>query len=234
MTARLVPIGVGLALGLGALAPTYAITKSVGDHAFMFSFRLNAQMVLGPPQENALSGWQKLPFPWKFFGRDVTGYFVSDNGYITFDADARSSVAVNTALPSPAAPANSIFAFWTDLRMDAGHGQWANSVWTATLGPAPDRVHLIYWMSVIPAGGAFETSAFNFALALYENGEFEAIFTSGRKAKPVRATIGALAADGRTAVQAEGPAFDFPNVGFGGTDDVNYRFKPVDRPSEQW
>jgi hypothetical protein len=120
--------------------------------------------------DNILSARQRLPVAWKFFGQPVDGYFVSGNGYITSEADAKTSVAVSTALPDQAAPRNSIFAFWTDFRMEAGHG---------------------------------------------------------RKAKPVKATIGALSADGRIAVVAEGPGFAYPAVGYGGADDVNYRFRPV-------
>jgi hypothetical protein len=210
----------------GLHAQTYDCVRSVGDHDFLFSFRQSAQQAFSPPKDNELSTWQALPFPWKFFGKDVSGYAISDNGYITFDREARTSVAANTTLPDAAAPRNCIFAFWTDLRMEAGHGQWANSVWTATIGQAPNRVHLIYWMSVVPAPDSFANAGYNFALAVYENGEFEVIFTSGRKATPVKATVGALNADGKQAVLAAGPAFDFPSVGYGGDDDINYRFKP--------
>ena len=51
-------------------------------------------------------------------------------------------------------------------------------------------------------GDDFATSSYNFLLTLYENGEFEAIFASGRKGAPLKATVGALAADGKTAVLA--------------------------------
>ena len=182
--------------------------------------------MLKPPANDTLSTRQTLPFPWKFFGQPVDGYFVSDNGYITFDPSAKSSVAVNTALPHASAPANSIFAFWTDLRMEDGHGPWVGHVYTATLGTSPNRVHAIYWMGPIPAADTFATSSYNFLLALYENGEFETIFASGRKATPVKATIGALSADGKFAILAEGPGFDYPSVGYGGADDINYKFRP--------
>ncbi len=216
-------------LGCAAVlsAQTYEVSRSVGDHDFLFYFRQNAQQAFSPPRDNELSAWQKLPFAWKFFGADVTGYFISDNGYITFDPSANSSVAANTTLPDPAAPRNSIFAFWTDLRMEAGHGQWANTVWNATMGQAPNRVHLIYWMSIVPAADTFASAGFNFALAIYESGQFEAIFTSGRKATPVKATIGAISADGKQAILAAGPDFDFPDVGYGGEDDLNFRFQPI-------
>ena len=209
-----------------APASTYAVTKWTGDHEFLFEFRGAATAVMTPPADNVLSTRQKLPFAWKFFGQPVDGYSISDNGYITFDSSATKSVAASTALPSASAPANSIFAFWTDMRMESGHGQWVGHVYTATLGVAPNRVHAIYWMGPIPAADTFATSSYNFLLSIYENGEFEVTFASGRKATPVKATIGAVSADGKTTVLAEGPAFDYPTVGYGGADDVNYKFKP--------
>jgi hypothetical protein len=210
-------------------APTYSVTRWTGDHGFLFEFRSAATAVLVPPADNALSARQKLPFPWKFFGQSVDGYFISDNGYITFDAGAKTSVSTSTALPHAAAPANSIFALWTDLRLDAGRGQWVGHVYSATLGAAPNRVHAVYWMGPVPAGDTFDRSSFNFLLALYENGEFEVIFTSGRKNLPVSATVGALSPDGKVAVVAAGPGFDYPPVGFGGDDDLNFQFKPAEK-----
>ena len=143
-----------------APASTYTVSKWTGDHDFLFEFRGAAAPVLVPPGDNVLSPRQKLPFPWKFFGAPVDGYFVSDNGYITFDPDAKASVALSTGLPNAAAPRNSIFTFWTDFRMEAGHGQWVGHVYTATLGAAPNRVHAICWMGPVPAADTFETSSY--------------------------------------------------------------------------
>src|SRR5436189_3835138 len=124
--------------------PSYAVSKWTGDHDFLFEFRGAAAAVLTPPGENVLSPRQKLPFPWKFFGQPVDGYFVSDNGYITFEPAAKTSVAISAPLTDATAPRNSIFAFWTDMRLEDGHGQWVGHVYTATLGVAPNRVHVIY------------------------------------------------------------------------------------------
>ena len=211
------------------LAPTYEVARSVGDHDFLYAFRQSAEAVLTAPQDNVLSTWRPLPFTWKFFGKDVTGYFISDNGYITFDRNAKVSVAAPTALTDAAAPKNSIFAYWTDLRLDAGQNQWTNNVSTATLGAAPARVHVIYWMSVAPAGTAPAASALSFLVALHENGEFEVVYTTVRKSAATAATVGAVSADDVARVTAAGPGFDFPAVGFGGEDDVAFRFKPVEK-----
>src|SRR5262245_37014118 len=71
-----------LLLQAPARVATYSVNKWTGDHAFLFDFRGAATAVLVPPVDNALSTRQKLPFPWKFFGQSVDGYFISDNGYI--------------------------------------------------------------------------------------------------------------------------------------------------------
>lgn len=216
-----------MAAATGAAAPTYEVARWTGEHDFLFQFRGQSHLVFGPEQNDTLSDWQTLPFAWTFFDQPVEGYFVSDNGYITFDRRARGSIPTDTALPSAGAPPNSIFAFWTDLTLGGARAQWDHRVWTATLGSAPSRVHVIYWMSV----GAVRDpeGRYNFALALYENGSFEVILTSVVRGSTIRGTIGALAADGRTAVTAAGPRTEFPAVGFGGDDDVNYLFRPVER-----
>ena len=222
-------IALVVALGLaGSAAPAYRVTRTVGDHAFLFEFRGAATAAFTPPADNVLSSWQKLPFAWKFFGQAVDGYFISDNGYITFDRTAKTSVAASAALTDASAPRNSIFAFWTDMRMEADHGQWVGHVYTATLGAAPNRIHAIYWMGPVPHADTFDISSYNFLLAIYENGDFESIFASGRKATPVKAVVGALSADGKTAITAEGPGFDYPAVGYGGDDDVAYKFAPIE------
>lgn len=206
---------------------TYEVTRWRGDHDFLFSFRGASHLVFGPGQNDTLSDWQTLPFSWRFFDQEVDGYFVSDNGYITFDRQARGSIPANTTLPSSGAPANSIFAFWTDLRLDMSRTQWDNRVWVATLGTAPERVHVIYWLSV--GATRDQEGRYNFALALYETDSFEVMMTSAVRASTIQGTIGALSADGKTAVTAAGPGFEFPKVGFGGDDDLNYLFRPVDR-----
>jgi hypothetical protein len=208
---------------------TYRVTRQTGDHAFLFEFRSAAKPIMTPPVNDALSTWQALPFPWKFFGAAVDGYAASDNGYLTFDKTTKASAAMSTALTDAAAPRNSLFAFWTDMRLEAGHGQWVGHVYSATLGAAPNRVHAIYWMGPIAAGEAFERSSYNFLVAIYETGEFEVIFASGRKGAPVKATVGARNADGSIAVIAEAHGFDYPPVGYGGDDDVTYRFIPAVR-----
>lgn len=209
-------------------APTgqgYDVTQATGDHDFFFSFRQQAQAVLSYAPDNSLSEWQRLPFTWKLFGKDVTGYFVSDNGYLTFDPAAKASVGASTTLPHAAAPRGSIFAFWTDLHMSGGTGPWTNTAYAATFGAAPNRTHVVYWLSMVPKGRTFPGDALSFAVALHEGGGFEVIYTAARKTAAVAGTVGATSLDGAMHILAAGPAFDFPNVGFGGDDDRSFVFK---------
>jgi len=84
----------------------------------------------------------------------------------------------------------------------------------------------------VPAADTFAAAGFHFALVLYEGGEFDGILTSGRKSSAVRATVGALSADGKLAVLAAGPDFDFPGVDYGGDEDVTFRFRPKGPPGD--
>jgi hypothetical protein len=219
-------LAVSLALPTG---PGYQVTKATGDHDFFFTLRQASKPVMTSAPDNTLSPWQPLPFRWNFFGREVRGYYVSDNGYITFDSTARASIATPTILGDPAAPRGSIFAFWSDLKMEGGTGAWTNTVVSATFGEAPNRTHVIYWMSVVPAGSTFAASALSFAIAIHEEGTFEVIYTAARKGSLLAGTVGALSLDGAASVLAAGPTFDFPAVGFGGEDDQSFVFKPIDK-----
>jgi hypothetical protein len=223
-------VSLGTAIALGqAPGVSYAVSRSTGDHDFLFSFRQSAQPALTAPRDNKLSDWKPLPFAWEFFGAPVTGYFVSDNGYLTFDKNASRSESKRMLILDESAPTNSIFAYWTDLKLDAGQNQWTNSVWTATLGEAPSRVHIVYWMSLTPAGAAPGSAALSFLVALYENGDFEIVHTAARTAGPLSGIVGAINANGSVRVGADKAGIDFPAVGFGGEDDVAYRFKKTTR-----
>jgi len=223
--ARAVLATIVLAQSQAPAGQKYEVTEVTGDHDFFFSFRQQAQSVLSYAPDNTLSEWQRLPFTWKLFGQDVTGYFVSDNGYLTFDPATKTSVAASTALPHASAPRGSIFAFWTDMHMSGGTGPWTNTAYAATFGSAPNRTHVVYWLSMVPKGRTFPADALSFAVALHEGGGFEVIYTAARKTAAVNGTVGATSLDGTLHVLAGGPAYDFPNVGFGGDDDRSWVFK---------
>lgn len=212
------------------ISQTYTYTKVQGEVPFTSNLRNYLTLVYKGPKDNELTGWQELPFKWKFYGKEVDGYYVSDNGYITFDKTAKVSDPNNTALPNPDAPKNAIFAFWDDLKIDAGTSEWANCIRKATIGEAPNRIHIIFWIGFSPAGLPYSTSNnLSFLIALYEQGDFDIIFLAGRKTKILTATIGAQNDDASIGVMVEGsPMIDYTELTADPKDDISYQFKFTD------
>jgi hypothetical protein len=167
--------------------------------------------IVGSPNNDVLSATQTIPFNFTFYGQTVTSYKASDNGYITFDNTATTSVPTSTALPSTTAPKNAIFGLWTDLELKTSGTTNNPSIRTWTYGSAPNRVHVIQWYYASVQGAAFGNSnLFVFSIRLYEAGGFDIvhtvdIYTAGFS----NALIGAQNADGSVAVTVAGS----PNLG---------------------
>jgi len=202
-------------------AQTWTWEQSVGAHPEVFNMRTGSTLVYSAPKEDELSNWQALPFPYEFAGGQVNGYFISDNGYITFDPTAATSYSDNTT----GGPRNALFAFWDDFHLEAGNPQWSNEVRSKTAGTAPERVHVIMWMSAVPKGGNYPNNIASFALVLYEQGGFEVVFVAGSGTRSLAGSVGAINADGTVMTLLPGsPSFPYPAVSADPTDDVRYRF----------
>lgn len=204
---------------------SYNCTVKKDNSGFLYYFRGEAEFVYTPPKDNELSEWQELPFEWEFYGEQVSGYFISDNGYITFDPDALESIPGPEAMPSGEAPNNAIYAFWTDLHTESGNSQWTNQVMNATIGDAPDRIHVIYWMGVVPKDESYSSSNISFCIAIREKGGFDIVYTVSH-AQNLTGVVGCENFDGSLASIVEGGSeFDFPPVGYGSEDDISYMFR---------
>jgi hypothetical protein len=192
----------------------------------MYYFRGTASHIMIAPKDNDLSGWQTLPFAWSFYGQNVRGFYISDNGYITFDSAATVSNASNTALSDNTVQKNAIYAHWNDYFLEVGHGSWSNEVATATIYAAPSRTFVIYWMSVIPAGSNYNSSHVSFCIALHEAGGFDILYSVGVFPTAPTGTVGAIDKNGLEYITTpESPAHPFPTVGVGSTDDFVFLFK---------
>lgn len=209
-------------------AQTYVYNMVQGAQSFTANLRPNARLIMAGPAEDTLTEWQDLPFAWSFFGQTVTGYYASDNGYITFNPAAQASVPDNRGAASAVEPNNAIFGFWDDLHFSAGAMQWSNEIRTITIGTEPDRAHVIVWVSAVPHGVEFSSSNnISFAIVLKESGGFEVIQIAGRfTLGPLTGSIGAENADGSLAAWVGGsPALTFPNLTASADDDISYRFR---------
>ncbi|MCB2203523.1 hypothetical protein KQI65_02145 [bacterium] len=204
-----------------AFGQTWTYTTSTGSQPDVSGIRVGGVLVMDKPQEDALSAWQSLPFSFSFAGEEVTGYYISDNGYITFDASATQSYAQNESDPLR----NAICGWWDDLHLQEGTPIWSNQVYSKTTGSAPDRRHVIMWASAVPGNGTWEVSNVSFAIVLYERGDFEVVLVAGKTPRPLSGSIGAISADGSAEAWVEGsPRLDYPNISSSPDDDVRYAF----------
>jgi hypothetical protein len=214
MKKQLLSIAV-VALGmLGNLsAQNYYSLPSTGTSA-PYSSLVAATVVVPQGSNNILSPSQTIPFSWNFYGKSVSSYKVSDNGYITFDATATTSEASNVSLPSASAPKNAIFGFWDELEVKAISGSSVKTeVRTFTYGNSPSRVHVIQWFTASKVGTAAGGSNYiYFAIRLYEGGAFDVVYNDASpNVTGLSATIGCQNEDGSEGFMVAGPSADFPN-----------------------
>ena len=217
---------------LGAVAQTYTSYKSTGVSGTYANFNELAGQgtaILGngtSQVDDQLSGWQQLPFSFNFYGNSVSGFYASDNGYITFDQNATKSVPTPDSLPSrlDKAPHNSIFAFWQDLVIPANYtnssgGQYVFDVRTVTYGTAPNRVFVIQWFGATnkTAGTPTDISkGIYYSIRLYECVEYDVVQDfKGANAGTFSGMTGCLSADGKTGTMASGGLIDFPSSASG-------------------
>lgn len=209
----------GMLFATSSIAQNYVTSSSTGTEE-AYDIATAGTDVLSVPAIDVLSTWRTIPFSFDFYGAPVTGYFVSDNGYITFDMGASISDPNNVALPNPSGPNNAIYAFWDALDVISGSGT-ADRVKTFTYGTAPNRVHVIQWYSVTPTGAS--TFLYS-AIRLYECGDFDVVLNYGN-ATGMSGTIGCENATGTAGTQVSGsPSMSYPSLSIDQSDDKVYHF----------
>jgi len=174
----------------------------------------------GGTPDNQLSTWQTLPFSWDFYGTPVNGYFASDNGYITFDANATTSDPNNANIPSASGPNMAIYAFWDDLVYGA-----AGKVRAFDYGVSPNRIHVVQWYGMERNGTGARIYS---SLRLHEDGRFDIVFdlSQGGSAAVTDGTVGVESAGGTQgkALQSQ-PSTQFPDLVADNQDDFVYQWQ---------
>jgi hypothetical protein len=195
-----------------AQAQYYYIAKKGVDVAFDPFTSTGATTVLNKPSNDVLSADQTIPFAWSFYGNPVTTYKVSDNGYITFDAAATTSIGANTTLPDASGPNNAIYAFWDDLELKTftPNANAVIAVKSWTYGATPKRIHVIQWMGASPFGQASASNIVYATVRLYEGGNFDVVNSYGFGT--FTGSIGCENGDGTMGTTVSGS----PNRNFGG------------------
>jgi hypothetical protein len=204
-----------LVAGVGCtFAQGYYHLKQTGTSAPYSSLVTPNTVVVAQGSNNVLSTAQNLPFAWNFYGKAVTAYKVSDNGYITFNSTEQNSVGANVSIPDAAAPLNAIFGFWDELELKAISGSGVKTeARTFTYGTAPSRVHVIQWFTASKTGTAAGSANYiYFAIRLYEGAGFDIVYNDASpNITGLSGTIGCQNEDGSVATMVAGPSADFPN-----------------------
>ena len=61
-----------------------------------------------------------LPFPFPYYGNQLSTVYISANGFLTLDSSNGGTQFENTTLPSQATPNNALYAYWDDLDPSQG------------------------------------------------------------------------------------------------------------------
>jgi PKD repeat protein len=93
--------------------------------------------------DDVAAGKFPIGFSFRFYGRDVTEFYVTTNGLINFSSGP--TTYSNTCLPPGGGGLpDSIFVFWDDLRTDVS-GQPTGKIQYETVGEAPNRKLVVQW-----------------------------------------------------------------------------------------
>lgn len=136
-----------------------------------------------------------LPFPFPLYGETHTKATVSTNGVLDFAAQRQPFDFINTPIPRTSLPNAAIYAYWSDLVVDA-----QASVRTQTLGAAPHRQFVVEWRNVTFYWD--DSLRVTFEVVLHEDGRILAQFADldpGERGD--EATLGIENAAGTVALQ---------------------------------
>ncbi len=235
MKKQLLTLAFVLILGTSLSAQSYFYLKSKGlvgtvngtNYDYKKAVRgTGTTSVLAIPSDQTYSATQTLPFAWNFLGTPVTSYKVSDNGFLTFDLTETANPTTATTLPSTSAPKNAIFGFWYNFKLAAGGGV-VDQVFSWTYGTAPNRIHVVQWLSVTTPGASLGS----FGIRFYEGKGFDIV--TNQRSVAIAGTIGYNNSDGTSGLAVAGaPSTDFDATS--ADDDYTtmavYTFKPGTQP----
>ena len=93
--------------------------------------------------DDEVSGEQPIGFTFNYYGSDYTDFFISSNGFITFDSNSTNGCCSGGLIPSSGDENNLIALVWEDLDPSAG-----GVIRYETIGTAPDRILVMEYDNV--------------------------------------------------------------------------------------
>jgi gliding motility-associated-like protein len=162
-----------------------------------------------------------IGFPFRFFCNNYNNFYISSNGFITFNAGQQPSSA-NVAIPNTAQPNNLIALAWDDLNPSAGTG----SVQYFVTGTAPNRRLVVSFSNVRYYALFGTTRSVSTQLVLYETTNVIEMHVTRIDNNGSNMTMGIENAAGSSGLFISGrnnESFSSSNEGF--------RFTPVPGPA---
>tara|TARA_B100000809_G_scaffold266781_1_gene331520 strand:+ start:5 stop:2026 length:2022 start_codon:yes stop_codon:yes gene_type:complete len=130
------------------LEPGALVVDQTGVFAPLDITATGIDVVLG---DDDLSGALPVGFTFNFYGSDYTNFFISSNGFITFNDGQDSGCCTGGELPTSSDNNNLIALVWEDLNPTIG-----GTIRYETVGTAPDRI-LVMEYDDIPYYGTSNT-----------------------------------------------------------------------------
>lgn len=147
--------------------------------------------------DNQVSNALPIGFTFNFFCQNYTQFYISSNGFITFNPASSHGCCSGQFIPNMNAPNNLIAAAWEDYNPAAG-----GTITYFTTGTAPNRMLVVHFNQVPHAGGG--GGALNAQIVLYETTNVIEIHTTSQVSDGGLHTMGIENATGTVAVAAPG------------------------------
>jgi len=138
--------------------------------------------------DDTLAGPFTIPFNFEFYGRQVSQFYISSNGFISF-TQLTSSYPANDTIPSTNLPDSIIAPYWDDLK-----GASSRNAYYDTLGSAPNRKLVVMWDNFEQANVV--GSRITFELILFEHSNLIKIQYNLASTSPADSTDGGSATIG--------------------------------------
>ncbi len=110
-----------------------------------------ATLDLSQDNNDKLLGPFPIGFTFNFFGENYTEFWISTNGFITFNPDSGPGAGGGEPIPSAGIPNNTITLLWTDLNPSGAPSDPAfgtGNIFYETQGEAPNRQLIVLYDGV--------------------------------------------------------------------------------------
>ena len=147
--------------------------------------------------DDQLSAKLSIGFPFLFYGNSYTDFYISSNGYVTFDGTGGSGCCSGQFLPDPFPPNNLIAFAWEDLNPSTG-----GIINYETQGIAPNRKLVVNFNDVPHCCSGLDSVTVQ--TIIYEGSNIIEIHTTAMPTNGGSHTMGVENIDGTDAVTVPG------------------------------